>query len=66
MKNSKKMSEKYMKAIRNIFLWTRHTDPWYNMLQTLERWRKYIGAILSGEHTPKHPWQYFFAKIVIS
>ena len=55
-KTAKKMSEKYMKVLRNIFLWTRHTDPWYNMLQTLERRIKYIGVILSDEHTPKHPW----------
>ena len=30
------------------------------MLQTLERQRKYIGAILSDEHAPKHP--YFFCE----
>ena len=42
------------KALSNIFLWTRHTDPWCNMLQTLERRRKHIGAIFSDEHTHPH------------
>ena len=51
MKNNKKMPKKYIKVLSNIFLWTSHTDPWCNMLQTLERWRKYIGVILSDEHT---------------
>ena len=55
MKKSKN-AKKYMKTLRNIFLWTRHTDPWCNMFQTLEMPRKYIAAILSDEHTPKHPW----------
>ena len=41
----------FIKALSNIFLWTPHTDPWCNMLQTLERRRKYIGVILSDEHT---------------
>ena len=40
-----------MKASNNIFLWTRHTDSWCNMLQTLERRRKFIRVILSDEHT---------------
>ena len=53
MKNSKKMPKKYIKVLSNIFLWTSHTDPWSNMLQTLERRRKYIGVILSDEHTHK-------------
>ena len=29
------------------------TDPWCNMLQTLERRRKYIDAILTDKHTLK-------------
>ena len=40
-----------MKALSNIFLWTRSTDQWRNMLQTLERWRKYTGIILPDEST---------------
>ena len=52
MKNNKKMSKKYIKVSSNIFLWTSHTDPWCNMLQTLEGRRKYLGVILSDEHTP--------------
>ena len=52
MKNNKKMPKKYVKVLSNIFLWTSHTDPWCDMLQTLERRRKYIGVILSDEHTP--------------
>ena len=47
MKNNKKMPKKNIKVLSNIFLWTRSTDPWCNMLQTLEGWRKYIGVILS-------------------
>ena len=42
-------------TLSNIFLWTSHTDPWCSMLQTLERWRKYIGVILSDEHTHSGP-----------
>ena len=57
MRNSKKNSKKYMKALSNIFLWTRHTHQWCNMLQTLERRRKYIGAILPDEHTHPHSKQ---------
>ena len=41
-----------MKALGNIFSLTRPTNQWCNMLQTLERRRKYIGIILSDEHTP--------------
>ena len=51
MKNNKKMPKTYMKALSNIFLWTHRTDPWWNMLQTLERRIKYIGIILSDELT---------------
>ena len=40
-----------MKVLSNIFLWTRHIDQWCNMLQTLERRRKFIRVILSDEHT---------------
>ena len=58
MKNSKKMSEKYMKALRNIFY--ERAAPSCNMLQILERRRKYIGAILLDEHTPKHLTIIFF------
>ena len=47
------MLKKYLKVLGNIFLWTSHTDPWCDMLQTLEKGRKYIGVILSDEHTPK-------------
>ena len=43
MKNNKEMRKKYMEALSNIFLWTLHTEPWCNMLQTLGRRRKYIG-----------------------
>ena len=50
MKNNKKMPKKYIKVLSNILLWTSYTDPWSNMLQTLERRRKYIGVILSDEH----------------
>ena len=46
------MPKKYIKELNNIFLWTCPTDPWYNMLQTLERRKKYIGDILSDERTP--------------
>ena len=49
MKNNNKMPKKYIKALSNIFLWTRHTDLWYNMLETLERRRKYVAVILSIE-----------------
>ena len=45
MKKNKKQQQipkKYIKALSNNFLWTRPTDPWYNMLQTLERRRKII------------------------
>ena len=51
MKNNKNMPKKYIKILSNIFLWISHTDPWCNMLQTWERWRKYTGVILSDEHT---------------
>ena len=51
MKNNKNMPKKYVKVLSNIFLWISHTDPWCSMLQTLERRRKYIGVILSDEHT---------------
>ena len=44
------MSKKYKKVLSNFFLWTSHTG---NMLQTLERRRKYIGVILPDEHTFK-------------
>ena len=51
MKNNKKMLKKYIKALSNIFLWTRPTNQWQNMLQILERQRKNIGDVLSDEHT---------------
>ena len=51
MKNNKKMLKKYIKALSNIFLWTRPTNQWQNMLQTLESQRKNIGYLLSDEHT---------------
>ena len=51
MKNNKKMPKKYMKALSNIILRTHRTDPWCNMLQTLERPIKHIGIILSDELT---------------
>ena len=52
MKNKKKMPKKYIKVLNDIFLWTSHTESWCNMLQTLERRRKYIGVILSDERIP--------------
>ena len=54
IKNNNKQPKKYLKALSNIFLRTCHTDPWCNMLQTLERQRKYIGDILSNKHTRKY------------
>ena len=51
MKNSTKNTNKVYESIRLHFLWTCPTDPWCNMLQTLERWRKYINVILSDKHT---------------
>ena len=45
------MPKKYINVLRNIFLWTRPIHPWCNMLQTLEKRRKYIGINLSDEHT---------------
>ena len=50
MKNKKK-PKKYMKVLSNNFLWTPSTDPWFNMLQTLQRWGKYIGIIFSDKQT---------------
>ena len=47
----KQKPKRYIKVLSNIFLWISHTDLWCNMLQTLERRRKYIGVILSDEHT---------------
>ena len=41
----------YHTSLSKIFIWTVPTDPWCNMLKTLERQRKYIGIILSDEHT---------------
>ena len=53
MKNKKK---KYQKSICEHILafFTLDSPHWHiiNMPQTLERRRKYIGAILSNEHTP--------------
>ena len=49
MKNSKKMSKKYMKALSNQV--RVRLGQVRLMLQTLQRRRKYIGAILSDEHT---------------
>ena len=54
MKNNKKLPQKYINTLSNIVLWTHPTDPWCNMLQTLERRRKYIGVILSDEDTQKY------------
>ena len=45
------MPSKYIKVLSNIFLRNSHTDPRCNMLQTLERRRKYIGVISSDENT---------------
>ena len=53
MKNNKKLPKKYMKALTNIFIMNSPTDSSCNMLQTLERRKKYIGFILSDEHTPR-------------
>ena len=61
MKNNKKNPRKYIKASSNIFLSTRLTDPWCNMLRTLERRRKYMGVILSDEHTP---WEFCYVFII--
>ena len=52
-KKKKKIPKKYIKALGNIFLWTRHTDPSCNMLQAIEKRRKYIDVIFSDEHTRK-------------
>ena len=49
MKNNKKL----YKSLKQHFLWTCPADPWCNMLQTFERWRKHIGVTLSDEHTPR-------------
>ena len=49
MKNSKKMSKKYMKALSNQV--RVRLGQVRLMLQTLQRRRKYIGAILSDEYT---------------
>ena len=49
MKNSKKMSKKYMKALSNQV--RVRLGQLRLMLQTLQRRRNYIGAILSDEHT---------------
>ena len=50
------MKKKKKKALSNIFLWTFPADQWCNMLQTLEIRRKYIGIILSAEHTLRQKW----------
>ena len=34
-----------------FFVRTRPTDPWYHILQTSEKSRKYTGIILSDEHS---------------
>ena len=44
-------SKKVMKIIKTQVLSTLPIDELCNMLQTLERGRKYIGAILSDGHT---------------
>ena len=62
MKNSKKMSEKYMKALRNIFY--ERADLSCNMLQTWRR--KYVGAYWQMNTLPNIHDNIFFAKIVIS
>ena len=45
------MLKKFIKVLSNIFLWTSHTDPWCNVLQTVYKRRKYIGVISSDQHT---------------
>ena len=42
MKNNNKMQKKHMKALSNTFTMNSPTNPWRNMLQTLERWRQYF------------------------
>ena len=52
MKNkitTKKNPNKVHKSIKEHFLRTSHTDPRFNMIQTLERQRKCIGVIFSDE-----------------
>ena len=44
-----KEQKNYTKALIHIFFWTCPTDHQFNMLQPLERRRKYIGIILSDE-----------------
>ena len=50
-KTTKKYQKSIYKHIVAFFTQTRPTEPWCNMLRTLERQRKYICAILSDEHT---------------
>ena len=51
MKNNKKMPKNIWKHKVTFFFWTRSIDPWCDMLQTLQNRRKYIGIILSDEHS---------------
>ena len=39
-----------MEALSNNILWTRSIGPWCNILQILQRRRKYIRIILPEEH----------------
>ena len=50
-KNKQKRQKSIWKHWVTFLLWTRSTDPWCNMLWILEKRKKYIGFILSGEHT---------------
>ena len=74
-KTTTKCQKKYIKVV-TFFLFTSHTDPWCNMLQTWQRWRKYIDVILSDEHTLKvwvweivdvvnHVFSYLFIFLII-
>ena len=40
-----------MKALKKVFLMTRPTETWCNILQTLQRRTKNNGTILPDEHT---------------
>ena len=58
MKNKKKKKKTQKSMFKHIVaFFTLNSPPltraWCNMLQTLERRRKYIGAILSDEHSSR-------------
>ena len=40
-----------MKVLSNIFSMKSPTDLWCNMLQTLQKQKKYIGIVLKDKHT---------------